>query len=160
MELRTESKSPRWVFQLFLFLIFCGLGIGQSISLALTSGSGSPGTPVVLNLAMSDPNNTQPASLQWVMNYSTTDFSAVSMVVGSAATAAGKTLSCNNIAGTSTCVVDGMNQTAISGGVVATVTLTISATTQHTSSNVLLTTGVASSAVGSTISSTNSGATV
>ena len=109
---------------------------------------------------MNGPSNTHPASLQWVMAYPASDFSAVSAVAGGAATAAGKALSCNNVAGTSTCVLYGLNQTAISAGIVATVTLTISPSTLNTSSNVQLTSGMASSSAGSAISSTNIGATV
>ena len=135
----------------------CAFG---QITMSLSGGSGSPGAGVVLNLSMSDPSVTLPASLQWAMTYSTTDFSAISVVASSAATAAGKTISCNNVAGTSTCVLYGINETPISSGVVATITLTISASTPDTSSNLQLTSGMASSGTGGLISSTNSGSTV
>lgn len=130
------------------------------ITMSLSAGSGSPGAAVVLNLSMSDPNNTQPSGLQWVMTYSTVDFSGVAVAAGASATAASKTLSCNNVAGTSTCVLYGMNETPIASGVVATVTLTVSATTPDTSSNVQLSSGMASSGTGGLITSTNTGSTV
>jgi hypothetical protein len=77
--------------------------------MSLSAGSGSPGTGVVLNLSMTDPTLALPASLQWVMTYPTTDFSAISVVAGGAATSASKTISCNNaVAGTSACVVYGL----------------------------------------------------
>jgi len=135
----------------------CAFG---QITMSLSAGSGSPGAGVVLNLSMSDPNNTQPSSLQWVMTYSTVDFSGVVVAAGASATAASKTLSCNNVAGTSTCVLYGMNETPIASGVVATVTLTVSATTPDTSSSVQLTSGMASSGTGGLITSTNTGSTV
>ena len=143
----------------FAAILTSTCAFGQ-ITMSLSAGSGSPGTGVVLNLSMSDPSSALPASLQWVMTYSATDFSAISVVAGSAATAAGKTISCNNVAGISTCVLYGLNETPISSGVVAAITLTISASTPDTSSNVQLTSGMASSGTGGLISSTNSGSTV
>src|ERR1700691_3221410 len=127
---RLVLRAPVGV--LAILVSTCALG---KISSSLSSGSGAPGTGVVLNLSMSDPNNTQPASLQWVMTYSTVDFSGVVVAAGASATAASKTLSCNTAAGTSTCVLYGMNETPIASGVVATVTLTISGSTPDTSSN-------------------------
>src|ERR1700693_3034857 len=81
-------------------VMFSSCAFGQ-ITLSLSPGSASPGSAVVLNLSMGDPSNTQPASLQWVMTYPTSDFSGVTVAAGSATTAAGKSLSCNNVAGTS-----------------------------------------------------------
>jgi len=136
----------------------CAFG---QITMSLASGSGNPGSAVVLNLSMSDPNLTNPASLQWVMTYSNADFSAVSVVAGSAATAAGKSITCNTtVVGTVSCAVWGANQTPISSGVVATVTLTIATSTLDTSSSVQLISGQGSTGLGAAISSTNSGSVV
>jgi hypothetical protein len=140
-------------------LLASSCAFGQ-ITMSLSGGSGAPGTGVVLNLSMSDPNSALPASLQWVMTYSTTDFSNINVAVGSAGTAAGKTISCNNFGGTSTCVLFGINETPIASGVVATVTLTVAASTLDTSSSVQLTSGMGSSGLGGTITSANSGSTV
>src|SRR5208282_5922135 len=95
----------------FAAILASSCAFGQ-ITMSLAGGSGTPGNAVVLNLSMSDPNNTKPAAIQWVMTYSTTDFSAVSVAVGTAATAASKSITCNNLAGTSTCVVWGLNENA------------------------------------------------
>jgi hypothetical protein len=152
---RLVLRAPVGV--LAILVSTCAFG---QISMSLSSGSGAPGTGVVLNLSMSDPNNTQPASLQWVMTYSTVDFSGVVVAAGASATAASKTLSCNTAAGTSTCILYGMNETPIASGVVATVTLTISGSTPDTSSNLQLTSGMASTGTGGLITSTNSGSTV
>ena len=129
--------------------------------MALSAGSGTPGTGVVLNLTMADPNNAQPASLQWVMTYPTVDFSGVTVAVAGTASTAGKTVTCNNtVAGTSSCVLYGVNETPIVGGLVAQITLTISSSTLDITSNVQLTSGEASSPMGGMITSTNSGSTV
>ena len=136
----------------------CAFG---QISMSFAPGSRSPGSAVPLNLSMSDPSGAHPTSLQWTLTYSSTDFSGVNVAAGTAATAAGKGITCNNtVAGTSTCVISGLNQTAISAGLVATVTLTVSPSTINTSSSVPFTTGMASSASGGLLSSINTGTTV
>ena len=142
-----------------LLILTSSLAVGQ-VALSLSSGTATPGNPVVLNLSLNAPSGNQPAGLQWTLAYSTTDFSAISVAAGSAATAAGKTLSCNNVSGSTTCLIWGLNSNTISSGVVATVTLTVSASTLQTSSIVQVLNSVASSASGVAISSTASGATV
>ncbi len=129
------------------------------IGLSLASGSGVPGSPVVLNLNLTD-NPSLPASVQWAMSYSTADFSGVSVAIGGQSTAASKSITCNNASGTSNCVVYGLNTNTISTGVIATVTLTISPSTVHSSSNVVLTSSMVSSPAGVSISSSNSNGVV
>ena len=83
----SDSRHPfgAWLF-IFVGILACSTAFGQ-ISMSLSAGSGSPGTGVVLNLSMADPSNTQPASLQWVMTYPTTDFSGVVVAVAGTARA-------------------------------------------------------------------------
>jgi len=66
------------------------------------------------------------------------------MAIGSAGKAAGKQMSCTSSAGSSTCLLWGINSKTISSGVVATVALTLSSTTHNTSSSIQLVNGVAS----------------
>ena len=148
---------------LALVLVACAFCSAQSAALSVSAGSGSPGTTVGLSIAL---NGAAPAGLEWTLNYSTADITSATLAVGSAATAAGKQLSCTSNAGSSTCLLWGINSTTISSGVVATVALTLSPTTQNTSSSIQLVNGVAAasngtamttSTVGSTLSIVNAG---
>src|SRR5579871_734288 len=143
---------------LFLGVASVGTTYAQ-VGLTMASGAGAPGSAVVLNLTLAD-NSAAPASIQWAMSYSTTDFSSMSVVVGAQGTAASKSLTCNNTAGNSSCVLWGLNNNTISSGVIATVTLTISPSTLSTASSVSLLSSTASSAAGSTITSSNSSGVV
>src|SRR5580693_5115105 len=72
----------------------------QTPSLSLSGVSGSPGATVTLSVSLNSNGGTQPASVQWDFNYSTTDLSPASgtyFATGAAASAAGKSASCNNI---------------------------------------------------------------
>src|SRR5271155_2711543 len=99
--------SHRVLFPLasrLLIFVFatCSYGLAQGVALSLSSASGTPGQPVVLNLSL-NPAGDLPESTEWTVNYSTTDFTAATFALGSAG--AGKLLSCNNGAGTATCLV-------------------------------------------------------
>ena len=97
-------------------MLACSAGFAQSTALSLSSGSGIPGSVAMLNLVLSV-SGTQPAALQWTLNYSTSDFSAIAVTAGSAATTAGKAVSCNSTAGNVTCLISGINFNTISSGV-------------------------------------------
>src|SRR5271165_6038985 len=142
-----------------LAMALCCIGFGQTAALSLSSGSGSPGGTVTLNLSL-NASVSSPAALQWTLNYSVTDFSAVTVTAGSAVTAAGESISCNSTAGSPTCVLWGMNAATISNGVVATIVLTISNSTLDTSSSVGVKNSVAASVSGTSMPSSATGATV
>ncbi len=97
----------------------------QQVSLSLPSGSAAPGGSVTLNLALANSGGSQPTAVQWSMSYPSADISSVSVAAGSAATAASKTVSCNTNSGNATCIVSGMNDTAIASGAVASITFQI-----------------------------------
>src|SRR3974390_34528 len=84
-------------------MLACSAGFAQSTALSLSSVSGMPGSVVTLNLLLSL-SGTQPADLQWTLNYSNSDFSAIAVTAGTAATTAGKAVSCNSTAGSVTCL--------------------------------------------------------
>src|SRR5690349_11879504 len=102
---------------------------GQDVSLSLSSDSASPGNLVTLNLSLAGTASDPPTSVEWTLDYLPGDFSSASVALGPVATASNKSLSCNNLAGVARCVVWGLNPTAISDGVVATVSLTVSNST-------------------------------
>ena len=145
---------------LILVLIAPFNGSAQNVTLGLASGAGSPGTLVALNVSLNAAIGNQPAGVQWSLNYSGADFSSVGFAAGGAATAAGKSISCNSGSGTATCVVWGINSTLIQNGVVATITFTISPSTLNTSSIIQLSGGLSASVVGAAISTTTTGGVV
>ena len=142
---------------LLMALITCGYCLAQGVALNLSSGSGTPGSAVVLNLSL-DATSDLPESTQWTLNYSTADFTSATIAPGPAA--ANKSLTCNNSAGTATCLVWGVNSTTIPNNVVASVTLALSSSTPDTSSSVRLTSGMSADSTGKEISTSVSGGTV
>jgi hypothetical protein len=112
-----------------------GCVFGQD-TVVLSSGSAASGNTVSLDLSISVVSGSAPASLEWTYSYSAGDFTAVSVVAGPAAVAAGKSVSCSGSPGSYTCLLFGINSTALSNGVVATATFTVSPTTTSTSSTV------------------------
>src|SRR5271156_695593 len=117
---------------LVIVLGTCGHGFSQGVALGLSSGSGSPGGSVVLNVSL-DATGDLPASTEWTLNYSTTDFTGATFASGGSDT--GKSLTCNTGAGTATCVVWGLNTASIPNNVLASVTLTLAGSTSDTSSS-------------------------
>lgn len=81
------------------------VSVGKSVNIALTWAAGS----------------TSAAALQWASTLPAS--STIVWTIGAAATAAGKTLACS--ADGTTCVVYGLNTTAISNGIVATGALSL-----------------------------------
>jgi hypothetical protein len=89
-------------------------------TLALSSGSTAAGSPIDLSLSLS--GSSPIASLQFTLSYYGDDFSAISVKAGPAVTAAGKTLSCSNSPGRTTCMAWGLTKSTIGDGDVAVVT--------------------------------------
>src|ERR1035441_2100938 len=125
---RTDSKLMK-IKQLFgslaLLIIFllplCNFLRAQT-NIALSSGAVTPGGTTVLNLSLTSPSSM--AAVQWTFGYPAASVGSMTVAAGPALTSAGKTLSCVGAAGSSTCIAWGLNSTAISDGVVATVSVT------------------------------------
>ena len=159
MEIRS-SRVLQGVLRLSSLLLLTHVANAQTASLGLSPGTGSPGNVVNLTLSLAS-TVAQPAALQWTMSYATNDFSAIGVAVAGAASAASKSVSCNNtIPGVSTCVIYGVNSNTIANGTVATVSLTIAGSTTDTSSIILVSGGAAASLGGSAVSTSASGNTV
>jgi hypothetical protein len=154
----SRSSVPA-VFRLLVALAAPGCGLAQGVVLSLSAGSGSPGSTVVLNLSVNTTGG-NPASIEWATNYSTTDFSSVSVSAGAAATAAGKSISCNNTAGSRKCVAWGVNSNVIANGIIATVAMTISGSTKNTSSAVSLSGGLSALPSSTSVVTSTTGAAV
>src|SRR5579862_3423171 len=88
-----------------------------------------------------------PAGLQFDLVYTPADVTSVSVVAGAAAQAAGKSVQCASpIAGTTRCIVAGLNQMLIGPGPVAQVTVQVARNTTFQLSNL-----IASSAEGTAL---------
>ena len=107
-----------------IFLLASVVSLAQ-VNLSLASGSAYAGGAVSLDLLLSS-NGTQPAALQWTLDYSTASFTSVQVTTGPTATAAGKQVTCAASASGSTCILVGMNLNTISSGVVAVATFQLS----------------------------------
>jgi hypothetical protein len=138
---------------------YCGFS-QQTVALNLSSGSAPPGGVATLNLSLSGSASDPPAGLQWTLAYSPIDFSSASFAAGPSATAASKLVSCNNQPGISNCVLWGLNSSATSNGIVATVSLTVSPSTSNTVSVVQLPNAGAADPVAASLSASGIGGTV
>ncbi len=117
---------------LLSFLLSGSFAYSQTTSLTLASGSGAQGGSVPLNLSLSASAGQAPAALQWTLAYAPGDIVSVNLATGAALTAAGKTLNCVAQAGSVACLASGMNGNSIGNGVVAVVTVTLSASSSST----------------------------
>ncbi len=153
------SGKCKAAIRIALFGLIISTASAQSIALSLSAGSGIPGATVALSLALNG-SGISPSGLQWTMNYSTADFTSVAVAAGAAATAASKQLSCTNSTGSSTCVLWGLNPTTVSNGVVATLSLTISAATVHASSSLQFAAVTAAGPNGAAITTSATGNTI
>jgi hypothetical protein len=154
-------SSPLLRYSLIALAGCCSGFAQQTVTLSLSSGSAPPGAVVTLNLSLSGSTGDPPAALQWTLAYSPIDFSSTSVAAGPSASAAGKLVSCNNnVPGVSNCVLWGLNSSAISNGVVATVSLTVSPSTRSTASVIQLPNTGATDPAAASLSASGNGATV
>ena len=119
-----------------------------SLSSATTSQSAS------LNLTLAS-SGVAVSGLQWTLQFPQGSVASISATAGAALTAAGKLLSCTAGSGSYACVAYGLNQTTISDGVVAVVSVTV---TQNVAISVNNT--VASSPTGTAVTMTEVGGSV
>ena len=95
-------------------------------SLALSSAVVPPGGATALDLSLSSPPSNQPAAIEWTFSYPTASVSSLSVAAGPSLSAAGKSISCATGVNSYTCIAWGLNSNAISDGVVATLSVTLS----------------------------------
>jgi trimeric autotransporter adhesin len=145
-----------------LFFVFCLSTAcrAQGLSLSLSSSSANRGASTTLNLSLGVTTGGQPASLEWTVTYSPTDFSSAGVAAGPAATQASKSVFCENLTGSMQCILSGLNSGTIPNGVVATVSLNVSASTSNTSSPVKILAPAAANPSAGAILASASGGTV
>lgn len=130
----------------------------QSVALGLSQGPAAAGSSVTLNLNLKAVT-ALPAAVQWTLAYSTVDFGSVMIAAGPAATAAHKQISCRNRAGSATCLIWGLNNTTISSGILATVSLPVNHSSDS-SSQLQFTSSSAANAAGVPLGTSTTGGTV
>src|SRR6266852_4959947 len=126
--------SPIWALALAV-----GSASAQP-SISLSGGSGAPGGTVAVSISFSS-NGTQPTGAQWTLNYSSLDFSSVTIAPTSAVSSiSGETLSCPAALSSATCLIInfGSNSVLVPNGTIAIATFHISSTTKNTSSQITL----------------------
>jgi hypothetical protein len=130
-----------------VLLAVAGCTFGQ-VTLALSSTSATTGGSASLDLTMNAPLSIQPAAVQWIFSYAAGDLAAFSVSAGPAAVAAGKSISCTGSSDSYTCLLFGLNQSALAPGVIATVVLTVAPSTTSDSSAIQVLSPTAASASG------------
>src|SRR3954451_19794833 len=121
-------------------LVSSGLLFAQG-TLALSSSSASGGSASLALTLSTAVGGTQPAALQWTLSYTPSDVLSINAVAGSAAVAAGKSITCTSATGAYRCVLAGVNSNAIQDGVVAAINITLAPTASRTSVGVIDTVG-------------------
>ncbi len=127
---------------------------GQGASIAVGSGAATPGSGVTVPVTLTTTGAPQPSGLQWTMAYSSADVSIVTVSAGPNATAAGKSVTCSSLPGSTTCVAYGMNSNVVSDGTLASVTFTIASGAVDTSAPIQVTGVMAADTSGGSIPGT------
>lgn len=131
-----SSGAARRLAVLCVLCVSVPAAFGQSIGLALGSATGQPGGSVSVPLSLTT-SGAQVSSISWTFAYAAADISKVSVAAGPAASAAAKSISCQETsAGRSTCVAYGLNRTLIANGVLANATFTLAANTSATTTSI------------------------
>ncbi|HEY3411892.1 MAG TPA: hypothetical protein VGM51_02430, partial [Armatimonadota bacterium] len=99
--------------------------------MALSSVTTTAEGKVDLALSLTS-SGTQPAGLQWTLEFATSDFTAMTVTAGPSAATAAAELTCNAESGKSVCLLSGLTYNTMADGVVAIATLTPSANTNLT----------------------------
>ena len=122
MEKNTAAKRG-----LIALLGIASQAFAQHATVSLGSGSVGPDGNARVDISLATSGGVAPAGLQWTMTFPTSAIAKVSVVTGTGASAAGKTVTCNNNAGRTICIVVGLNRLILSDGVLAIANFTINA---------------------------------
>lgn len=127
--------------------------VSNGVALWLSQPALPTGNTLTINVNLAiGATATAPAAVQWALNYSASDFNTPTIEPSAVATGAQKTIQCNNSsAGVSKCLLYGLNATALSEGVVATITLPLAAGEAEASSSLQLVGGVAATPAGTSV---------
>ena len=125
----------------------------STVTYSLANGTVGAEGQAALDLYIST-DRMSPAGLQWELSYDTAVVQGLTVVVGPAASAAGKDVQCAALTPTSLrCIVSGMNQNLIQNGVVATLTVQTVSTATAPSTTVALANPVTATKKGTALTS-------
>ena len=161
------TRSTRWCGRISARLsLFWHAAVAVSHaaqpSLTLSGGSGSPGGSVNVSMTF-NANGTQATGAGWILNYSSTDFSSVTITASPTVTSvSGEVLSCSTGAGSANCLVINLSSSSVlvPNGTLAVATFHISPTTKSTSSSISLSSLSATDGGGKSLGLSGSGASV
>jgi uncharacterized protein (TIGR03437 family) len=106
-------------------LVLSAPRLGATV-LSISSASAGASESVTLNIDIDGQG--RPAGLQWTLTYPSQDLVSATVEAGPAATAADKTVQCEEGSGSTTCIAIGFNDNVIGAGAVARVTFLIAVT--------------------------------
>ena len=127
---------------------------GQAIVVSLQSSSGSPGTSVSLALTMQAAND-KPAALQWRLQYSANAVTGINVTAGPTAIASGKEITCSSTAGSTKCILVGLNRSSIADGVFANIVVQLATNVAAASVPIAVVNTLAASSAGDEIAMTS-----
>ena len=144
-------ESSRLLFYSWVMLTSVPLSWGATAT--VSSGSGRPGYPTNLNLTLANAGSAAVSAIQWTLTYSAADISSITVTPGTAATAAGKSVSCS---GTNpvTCLAFGINRNGIADGELASFTVNVNPASTSNSTVIGISKLVASDASGQPLATT------
>jgi trimeric autotransporter adhesin len=131
---------------------------GQQVSLSLATASAPAGSTVTVGMSLESSGGALPSALQWTLSYPSV-LSLVTVDAGSSSTSAGKSVTCATSGDSATCVLFGLNTTAIGNGQLAAVTFLIAPSASGTAS-VAVANVVASNPSGSSIPASAAGGAI
>jgi len=158
-ELISHARKSKLLGVILGIFAVTALANAQTGTLILGSGAGTPGSGVVLDLALAT-GGAQPTAVQWTLQYSPSDITSISASIGSAANSAGKSLACNTASGSAMCVIFGLNQSTIADGTVAQLTFTLAPGTTSTSTAIQVAQVILSDSAGTNIPVSVSGGSI
>ena len=128
---------------------------GQNVVLSIGSGTGTAGGSVTIPVTVASTGGAQTTGLQWTFNF-TSDITGFTVAPGASTTNAGKSLSCSG----NNCLAAGFNSTVIADGTVAFATFQIAANPSSNPILIQLTNVVATTASGTSITSSGASGAV
>ena len=112
----------RWIGRSLHFFACLVHGLPAQNCLTLSTAVVSSGGTASLELSLNSSADTPPAALQWSLQYPLSAIRSLTVDVGSAVSAASKTVMCAPNAAGYTCLAVGANANAIANGVIAKIT--------------------------------------
>ncbi|MBI2679930.1 MAG: hypothetical protein HYX25_02850 [Candidatus Solibacter usitatus] len=128
--------------------------------MSLSPGGVLKGRSVLLSFSVASVAGQQPTGLQWKFSYPSADLGFVAAGQGPSALAAGKTITCNGVNGSYTCIAAGMNRNLIPNGVLTSLLFSVPSTTLNLAPVISVSGAMAVGPTATAITSAATGSTV